>query len=212
MIVAQDATGPHKRRNLRFSLRTLLVLVSLSALGTWMYLEGWPRLVVAWQEKQFESGARQLKVGSVPLTGMQLVPGKNPINTTYTSNSSGQLIGMTKYVWPNAVYCIYYTFPRGYSGAMMQAGCESVAVYRLPPIPVGYVSQSEAGRVDSHQADGKPGGAAVQRDAYFRDILDVLSGNISETPALNFELIHADPSPKTSDSPGSHLEPNEETR
>ena len=162
------APNPPKRLSYRFSLRTLMILVTVAALGSWVYLEGWPRLVIFWQERQFESGARQLKVGSVPLTGMQLVPGKNPVSTTYTSSGEGRLIGLTKYVWPNAVYCIYYVFPNGYSGGMMQAPCESVEVFRLPPVPLGYMARSEAGRLDAGQSDGKPGGAGADGGVFQR--------------------------------------------
>jgi hypothetical protein len=185
----------------RFSLRTLMTLVTVAAIGTWGYLEGWPRLVVYWQERQFESGARQLKVGSVPLTGMQLVPGKNPVSTTYTSNGEGRLIGMTKYVWPNAVYCIYYVFPGGYSGGMMQAPCESVEVFRLPPVPLGYMARTEAGRERAHQDDGKSGGEAAQMEAYLTDFLTVISSDRQDKHGLQYELIHADPPAKAINQP-----------
>jgi hypothetical protein len=190
------------RLGYRFSLRTLMILVTVAAIGTWGYLEGWPRLVVYWQERQFESGARQLKVGSVPLTGMQLVPGKNPHGTTYSSSArAGRLVGVTSYVWPNAVYCIYYVFPNGYSGGMMQAPCESVEVFRLPPVPQGYMGRTDAGREREHQEDGKPGGDAAQIEAYLTDFLTVISGDRQDKHRMQYELIHADPLAKPMKQP-----------
>ncbi len=145
------------RHLFRFSLRTLLIVVTVAAIGSWVYWSGWPRFWIFWQQTQFENGARRLKVGSVPLTGMQLVSGKNLQSTTYTSDGRGRLIGLTKHVWPNAVYCIYYVFPRGYSGGMMNCPCDSVEVFRLPPVPPGYLARTTAGRERTGQTDGKPG-------------------------------------------------------
>jgi hypothetical protein len=42
---AMSLAPTQTHRRLRFSLRTLLLLVAACAVGTWLYLTGWPRLV-----------------------------------------------------------------------------------------------------------------------------------------------------------------------
>jgi hypothetical protein len=52
-----------KRRWFRFSLRTLLVLVTLAAVGSWAYWIGWPWWLVSREQSQIVELVSQLKIG-----------------------------------------------------------------------------------------------------------------------------------------------------
>src|SRR5262249_48668559 len=121
------------RRRIAFSLRTLLILVTLAAIGSWMYWSIWPRWKIYRQQMTVVNGAMQLKVGSTAFEGMQLLGGKRVAPTSFTSTSppGSILYGRTDYVWRDAIYCILYTYPAGYSGGLSSAPCTSVALYRV---------------------------------------------------------------------------------
>jgi hypothetical protein len=60
------STAPtHTCRRLRFSLRTLLLLVAVCAVATWIYLTGWPWLVAYWQQASTANESRYIALGCI---------------------------------------------------------------------------------------------------------------------------------------------------
>src|SRR5262245_14361142 len=77
------STAPRQTRRLRFSLRTLLLLVAACAVGTWIYLTGLPWL----QQIRFERAVRQLKVGCTVYDAHSILPPTKGVTTTFSANA-----------------------------------------------------------------------------------------------------------------------------
>jgi hypothetical protein len=130
------------RRRFRFGLRTLLVVVTLAAVGSWGYWIGWPMWEKGRAQLAFERSARQLKAGMtldeaynilVPNEWWQALP-----KSSFYDSSGNRFVG-TWIVWPNAIYCICIVLPN----VTLQDSdygwpSTSIEVFRLPPPPAGY--------------------------------------------------------------------------
>ena len=51
-----------KRRRFRFGLRTLLVIVTLAAVGSWGHWVAWPRLVIYLEQSKVEAQQAESKL------------------------------------------------------------------------------------------------------------------------------------------------------
>src|SRR5262249_52776819 len=139
--VMSNASTQTRRRRLRFSLRTLLLLVAACAVATWFHLTGWPWLVACWQQVRFERAIRQLKVGATTYFERTSLPQAGHVTTTYTADDFGTPTGTTRYSLTNAVYFVHLRYPRDYQGGMFQCASTNVEVFRLPPVPPSYVAK-----------------------------------------------------------------------
>jgi hypothetical protein len=177
------------RRRTAFSLRTLMIIVALGAVGFWVYWSVWPRWQVYRQQAAVEAGAKRLKIGSTAFEGMQFLPGNRVPWTSYSSTPSRKLYGRSDYIWQNVIYCILYTYPDNYSGAMSSAPCASVALYRVQPPKSRTLKRHENEPYDTEDKS--------VRDEYLRDFtLYVLDDNKSQPPPMEFELLYSDPPAK----------------
>ena len=103
-----------RRCRFRFGLRTLLAVVTLAAVGSWGYWIGWPSWVEWREQKDFESSARQIKVGMTRNQWTNLIHWNNsnrPASHDY--DPQHVRIGLTWLAWSNAIYCIFYRVPGG---------------------------------------------------------------------------------------------------
>jgi hypothetical protein len=105
------------------------------------------------------------------------------------SDAQGQPIGWIQYEWPAAVYFFYCPLQLRAGGNPDYDLSVSVEVFRLPPVPRGYMPHTARGR-----------NAMPDRTfAYTRDFLEFLASDRQRNPGFRYELIHADPV-ATSDS------------
>lgn len=179
-------------KRFRFSLRTLLIVVTLSAVSFWAYWFGWPRWQMYREQVRFEESVRQLKVGMTDEEASRLIRWPKKVTTsTIASDKKGRPIIMAKYDWPNVIYCVYYVCPG--DGGPHRVPCTSVEVFRLPPVPRGYEPRTKAGRwyVTHTMRPLKP--AEIPTAAYFSDFLEVISGDRKDNHGIEYELIYADP-------------------
>jgi len=181
------------RRRLRFSLRTLLLLVAACAVGTWIYLTGWPWLAAYWQQVRFERAVRQLKVGATTYFVLTNLPKAENGWTDYTANSDRLLTGTTRYGLVNAVYFVHLTYPQNHQGGMLECPCTSVEVFRLPPVPPGYTAKRKmyGDPLRDHTSPPKPDQPADK--AYADDFLQFVAGDRKDDWGLKPELIYSDP-------------------
>jgi hypothetical protein len=184
-----------RRRRIAFSLRTLMIIVTLGAIGSWIYWTGLPRWKIYREQVSVETGARQLKAGSTALEGMQLLGGKRlaPTNFTSTWPLGNQWYGRTDYVWRNAIYCILYTYPeRNHNESLREAPCTSVALYRVaPPKDLDVDWQPNIWEQETWALNHP------QLSNYLRNFawLALTKGHPS-IPPVEFELLYSDPPAK----------------
>ena len=180
------------RRRLRFSLRTLLVLVAACAVGTWFYLTGWPWLVSCWEQYRLERAVRQLKVGTTTYDEWMLLPEGPRRGTEYTANSDRILTGTTRYFLKNAVYFVHLRYPQGFQGGMMQCRSTSVEVFRLPPVPLGYTANRKLRNDPLLDHTSPPGPGESADKAYADDFFQFVNSDRTDDFGLKAELIYSD--------------------
>jgi hypothetical protein len=192
----------------RFSLAMLMLAVTITAFLLWA--------VPAYRDFQirseFESAARQLKVGITPSLFKILPPywlqgrydGKFLVDTT---NNKVEAIAIN---YDRYWYCIYahsedlsqeelrserereekrFRADRADGDSYISSTSPAttrwtkIFVYRLEPMPEKYSAQTEAGKKQK-----------LPKDQYFYDFYEVLTGREPSTLGIEYELVHSDPS------------------
>src|SRR5262245_48088675 len=101
---------PAKRRpRFRFGLRTLLLFVTAAAVASFAYWVAWPRWLIYREQVRFEESVKQLRAGARADEVWSLHSWHKPDLTMHAGGAKeGTNISLTRYVWPNALYFIYY--------------------------------------------------------------------------------------------------------
>jgi hypothetical protein len=186
------ATG--NRRHFRFGLRTLLLLVTLAAVGSWGYWIGWPSWQAFRQRKTFESNVRSLKVGD-HLTGATNLAGAKIDGLIVFQQAEAMYwkTGMCSYELPGATYCIFGEFPR----LSLGTECVGIEVYLLPPMPPGYRSQrSKSNSHLKYMSSHSDLPVHYPQMEYTNDFFCFLNGDRKNNPGFQYELIYSDPPAK----------------
>jgi hypothetical protein len=177
------------RRRFRFGLRTLLIVVTLAAVGSWAYWIGWPWWQIYHERVQFEAAARQLKAGISTGAAIASLPTHKPL--TMYAETQGHAVALTDYTFRESIYCIYYAFrPGPQSGAMQKWACDSLEVFRLPRMPNNFQLNSK------NRSLWQFGNSPLNEEQYCAAFLTFISGDRKENPGFQYELIYADPPAK----------------
>ena len=128
-----DAFQPiaKRRRRFRFSLRTLLVVVTLAAVGSWGIGLAWPWWQANRQQVQFETAVQKLQRSDVDTS---VLP-KNQNDMMQSTVRVSTLDKVGKFIQTNASYCIVF---KDRHVPSWPHACESISVYRLPHAPHDY--------------------------------------------------------------------------
>jgi hypothetical protein len=192
-----DETQP-KRRWFRFGLRTLFVVVTLAAVGSWTYWIGWSRWVTYREQVQFVESVEHIKVG---MTAFQASKGLKPgshitvFQSAIEHRPAEVLVG---YAWEDCIYCIYYVCV-GDSQPTFQGDKPLVKAqaFRLAAMPTNYQwhgntyqsffqsipkSESSSHRVQKYSVA-----------EYVQDFAGFISGDRKTNPGFEYELIYSDP-------------------
>jgi hypothetical protein len=195
----RDSMNANRRRWSRFSLRTLIFIVTAGAVLSWAYFLGWPWFSAYYEQVRFERAASQLKAGDSTFsvmgafTAAGLLAPKKMAPTSYTSTESHTLFGLSQFVLKNAVYFVYLEYPKDYSGGLLSAPSVRVEVFRLPPVPPGYQAQRKlVNNGDGNRTEPPKPGEAPEK-AYGDDFEDFIKSDRRDFNGLHFELIHSDP-------------------
>jgi hypothetical protein len=182
------------RGRFRFGLRTLLLLVTLAAVGSWGYWFGWPSWQAFRLRQKFESNVRSLKAGD-NLSGATTLAGAkhDALMVLRQAEALYWSSGMCSYELPGATYCVFGEFPRLSRGTE----CVRIEVYRIPPMPSGYRSQRNKSnsplKYGSSHSD-LPG--HYPQMEYTNDFFCFLNGDRKNNPGFEYELIYSDPPAK----------------
>ena len=164
MTTAPQPAAP--RRRFRFGLRTLLAVVTLAAVASWGYWIGWPWWLVHREQMKFEESVGQIKIGMTPSAASKLVDWKSRITTNSVAfDSQHNPIELTKYVWPNAIYCIYYEVPIPKDGIPSNGACSSVEVFS-PSTCTGFLSGTHSKRSQKRCSQHSAAQARRHSDAW----------------------------------------------
>jgi len=158
---------------LRFSLRTLLMLVTLCAVACWAYWIGWPWWLLYQEQSRLLAAARTLKPGTAwyvhlpngTSRGCQLSIGEFPNNQ------------LDMFSWPNVTYYILYEHENGPDGTI--AKYKKIEVFKAPPPP----PESKKWTLGDY-------------GDYAREFFLMIGGDRKHNPGFKYELIYADPPSK----------------
>jgi hypothetical protein len=168
----------------RFSLRTLLVFVTVSAVFWWAYWGGWTRWRLNCEQEAFVASVKQLKANMPVAKLPQLIKkGGRSTSAGYgRANPPINPIHVIGYFWSNAVYCIYYVeADRGSVESPNQPYVLRIELYRVSRTPQ-FSPESYESR------HGKLG-----LSDYFEILLNVFSDEREHYHEFECELIYADP-------------------
>jgi hypothetical protein len=127
----------------RFGLRTLLVLVTLAALGSWGYLIGWP----SWCNREFRSfvaAVKQLKTGASLVDSGKVLQSFHYSGPEFVTDPHGGLHCLRMFDFPNswdAYYFVCLSYPDDSPAHLERFPSTKVEVFRVPRGSVGFFSQ-----------------------------------------------------------------------
>src|SRR5262245_16903316 len=177
----------------RFSLRTLLLVVTAAAVFCWAYWIGWPWWLVYREQCAFEATVKQLHIGSttndmlaLPLSDARARAGV--IERSFIYPACGWFVRG----WPNAVYVGVVLIDES-PIEHVRVRFKSVALYRLSPIPKDYQPFSASIRNASRAEYFANPKAEKARYIYAQDFLDFIIGDPKHNPGFKYELIYSDP-------------------
>jgi len=178
-----------KRRWFSFSLRALLVVVTMAAVGSWACWVAWPWWQAYREQAQFEAAVRQLKIGDPNLLDNHLLPTKN--NDSWFSTGDGKFLYLTgKFIRSTFSYCIVCTArtPK----PMTKFDWVNVSVYRLNHAPPNYQPYRD------HDCSAfKEYTSGWSREIkYVFDFADFILGDAEDGRHFEYELIYSDPPAK----------------
>jgi hypothetical protein len=190
-----------RRRRLRFSLRGLLLLLTVAAVGSWVYWDGWDRWELRREQQQFVAQMKELRRGG--LISHDWRPRLTRYGPPFVSEYGGHdAKGRYKRYfacrWPNALYVVFWQFK--------DSRCTSVEVFCLPPAPNNYKPQTLRSRLAvKQQAEylAPPRPRRVRSPymsvddpnhlAYKLDFVEMIAGDRLDRQGFEYVLIHADP-------------------
>jgi len=170
-----------KRRWFQFSLRALLVLVSIVAIGSWAYWVAWPWWQAYREQAQFEAAVRQLKISGFNPASMDRLPKQTSDSQVGTGDAKFNYI-VGKYVRANASYCIVFTDhwptePRTFQPI-------KIAAYRLQHAPIDY---------RPYRDHDVPNTGRLREIKHVEDFADFILGDPEDGRHFEYELIYSDP-------------------
>ena len=173
-----------KRRWFRFSLRALLAVVTLAAVGSWAYWVAWPWWQAYREQIGFEAAVRELRISGGDSIHLERLPLQRS-DTTHSTRDINLSYDIGKYVRRNASYCIVCSLRHKFEFLKISA-------FRLQHAPDDYQPYRE------HNLTGRGTLTAGQlRELkYIDDFADFILGDAQDGRRYQYELIYSDPPDK----------------
>jgi hypothetical protein len=179
------------RRWSQFSLRTLFIITTAVAVGCWAHWVALPRWRIYLEQVAFEESIRSLRVDVSPSSGRNVIrwAGDVPIKEILFGDADHSPSELSVYVWPNAIYLVYYVLASDVQGVVEAFPSVSVEVFRIPPCPADYEAKF-AGAREAHRLYTSVNAAEAR---YIMDYWHFLSGDRKNDYGLKYERVFADP-------------------
>jgi hypothetical protein len=186
---------PATRRRFRFGLRTLLMVVTPAAVGSWAYWFGWPWWVNYRERAQFVASVKQVKAGMTIYHGLELTDIEKHAERTQIVGKFDPKIRPVMcffYSWANAEYCVRFVGTSWeqtpeYLHVDVYSPLILFEVFRLPPMPSDYQGQGY---------DGPRLVALWGSHQYLADFAEFLYSDRKHNPGFQYKLIYSDPPAK----------------
>jgi hypothetical protein len=177
------------RRRLRFGMRALLAALTVAAVASWLYWDGWGRYLSHIQQREFKSNVQQVKIGMITDDAQELLGTAGFHKIGYTSAEDDNLIVYLWYKWPNANYVIFGRTKPKYRGMAVYPQFESVEVYRISGSLLNHVAKTEFGKNASPGYWSEPDEVA---GLAFREFVAYLNSDRRASAVIEHTLIHSD--------------------
>jgi hypothetical protein len=195
----------------RFSLRTLLVVVTLAAIASWAFWIGRPwwqrqfeRLQIQREQAMFEESVKHLKAG-VPWSKQGGITFNRVTTHFMSSDPQDNILFIDRSKWPDAIYCVCYKVPDQADPNVSDIPCASVRVFRIPPAPPDYKAKTYKGDNPSDFLSSfHPTADERSEAAYMGDFVTAITIGRNAIDDFKYELIYADP-------PAKQLDPQSQT-
>jgi hypothetical protein len=166
-----------KRRGFRFSVRTTLIAITLAALASWLYWDGWTRYCLYRERIQFEEFLKQLD-GNIE-TVADLIPEER--DPYVMGDDDGGYIACEL---PTCTFFLY--FPKE-----ALASPHVMKIYRLANAPESYASKTYRPYIITNGTTER----MLVQIPYWDDFKDLISGEYLSNdpphdPEIKYELIH----------------------
>lgn len=178
---------PPRRRWFRFGMRTLLAALTVAAVASWLYWDGWTRWQLYLEQMQFEAAVQSMPAGmTIREADSALQAMRSRREALYGQrNKWGYLV----YEWPDSVYVFYVPTPD-----TPHAAHTSFELFRLPAFPRQYTAKTAFAKsavnwMKSNQEDP----ARLVKGAYWSDFFDMIRGDRRDKLGFEYELIYAAP-------------------
>jgi hypothetical protein len=165
-----------KRHRFRFSMRTILAVITLVAVASWLYWDGWPRYGLHRDRMQFEAFLNQLD-GNIEKVSDLIPRERNPF---VMCDDDGGYIACEL---PTHTYLLY--FPKRAS----RHSAHAMEIYRLANAPKDYVPKSEQGWMFGPYTTKR----MESQLYYWEDFCEYLSGDRRDGTGFKHKLIKVHP-------------------
>lgn len=184
-------------RRFRFGLRTLLAAITLAAVASWIYWDGWARWLVHREQMRFEAAASQLHGGE---TIQDVFDGLHQLEAPHSRQSLGTVrfeqvdkcAGYIVYEWPNRTYVVFCPqwSERGDNSSDGFSPMSGLEVYRLRTPPREFSPQTASGRNAMFWIESKISAPTL---GCVYDFMDWRSQNRRDDLDAKYELVYAEP-------------------
>ena len=134
------------RFHFRYSLRTLLVVVTLAAVASWGYWVAWPWWQMRTQQVRLVRAVTNVRESlSIVNANSPVLPDSGPWKGGgWIYDASGNEFTIDRFEWPCESYFLVcqYTPPQSFK-SLEKICAVNVEVFRVPPAPANYVGQTE---------------------------------------------------------------------
>jgi hypothetical protein len=182
----------------RFTLRVMLAVTVIVALGSAIYWHGWDRFVRYRAQQDFLAEAGQLKRGELISHFWHPTFTRQPrpfVHRDGSYDAKGKYFKYMTFRWPDALFVVFWR--------CKDSRTSSVEVFWLPLAPADYKPQTQKAKFELARRSEwltTPGPGRTWRGvdspsqlAYQLDFVEMLRGNRVDDLGFGFELIYSDP-------------------